>query len=78
MCAFASECALLCLCPHVRACMQACVPIRLGVQYAKCAKKIEDFFEDVFGSLEGDSGVCDCIFRTVCEGLLREYVCVKF
>ncbi len=48
------------------------------VQCVKCVKQIEGFFEDVFWSLEGDSGVCYCIFRTVCEGLLREYVCVKF
>lgn len=41
----------------------------------KCVKQIEGFFEDVFWSLEGDSGVCYCIFRTVFEGLLRVCVC---
>lgn len=56
------------------ACQGACV----CVHCVKCVKQIEGFFEDVFWSLEGDSGVCYCIFRTVCEGLLREGVCVKF
>lgn len=44
--------------------------------YAKCVKQTDDFFEDIFWSLEGDSRVCYCIFRAVCEGLLRECVCV--
>lgn len=52
-------------------------PVSVWVQCVKCVKH-EGFFEDVFWNLEGDSGVCYCIFRTVCEGLLREYVCVKF
>lgn len=66
-----SECVILCA--RVRL-----WPVSVWVQCVKCVKQLEGFFEDVFWSLEGDSGVCYCIFRTVCEGLLREYVCVKF
>lgn len=66
----------MCSFVHMHAAMAVCV--RVCGQCVKCVKQIEGFFEDVFWSLEGDSGVCYCIFRTVCEGLLREYVCVKF
>ncbi len=69
-------CALVCAAMTMCECVCVCVCAR--VWYVKCVKQIEGFFEDVFWSLEGDPGVCYCIFRTVCEGLLREYVCVKF
>lgn len=65
-------------CVSVHWCAAIDVCVRVCVRCVKCVKKIEGFFEDVFWSLEGDSGVCYCIFRTVSEGLLREYVCVKF
>lgn len=32
-------------------------------------------FEDVFWVLQGSCGLCYGIFRTECEGLLRERVC---
>lgn len=65
-------------CAHACAAMTIRVWVCLCAQCLKCVKQIEGFFEDVFWSLEGDSGVCYCIFRTVCEGLLRERECVKF
>lgn len=38
-------------------------------------RQIRGFFEDVFWCLQGSCGLCYCIFRTECEGLLREHVC---
>lgn len=59
------------MCSFVHVCVAMATCACMFIWCVKCVKQIEDFFEDLLGRLEGDSGVCYCIFRRVCEGLLR-------